>query len=367
MCVLQACNNEIHSVFGITSKAVGVLFSMFYIGYIPSALITGSLSDKKGKIPFIVLGMVFIAISPIIFILSETYIHALLSVLLMGIGGGMVDTNSLGFIGDLFDGRKRTAMLGLTQVVFGIGALLSPFLVGLFLKLNGSYNYAYIFVGLSALIGLIFMIISQRMREEKPVSVSENKMPVRKIFTDTYVYFILLAILLYCGAEFGFGGWVSFYFGSILKQNPTMCANSVSVFWLGITVGSALFAVLLKKYTEYQILTFSLAGTVLGFAMFFSGRILPVLIGDLLIGCFLGPVFPAIVALGSERYRECSGTINSVILTFANIAGIIFPILIGTLTDHVGIKNSMFTVVVLCIVHLGILRFYAKKNQTSDF
>lgn len=360
MCILHACNNEIHRAFSLSSTQVGVLFTMLYFGYIPSALLTGRFADLKGKIPCILAGVFLIIVSPVLFVLSKSYLCAMASVFVMGLGAGAIDTNGLGFIGDLYTGKKRTAMISFTQVIFGVGALMGPYLVGVCLNKYNVYFPAFYFVAVSAVAGFVFMTASFRMKEEKPVAKTEEKAPLGIIFKDRYVYFILLAILLYCGSEFGFSGWVAVYFEKILKTSSALAAQSVSVFWIGITLGSMAFAFALKKISQYKILLLALLGVITGFLIFLVPYLFCAMAGTFMVGFCLGPVFPAIIAYGSNRYRDHSGLINSIILTFANIAGIIFPIVIGLLADHTGIKCAMFTVLVLSLIHIFILKYYSK-------
>ena len=56
LCVSHACNNEINRLFHITNTQMGVLFMMIYVGFIPATLLTGRLSDTKGKLPVVFAG-----------------------------------------------------------------------------------------------------------------------------------------------------------------------------------------------------------------------------------------------------------------------------------------------------------------------
>ncbi|MBQ0104703.1 MAG: MFS transporter, partial [Armatimonadetes bacterium] len=269
LCVSHACNNEINRLFHITNTQMGLLFMMIYVGFIPATLLTGRLSDTKGKLPVVFAGTVFMILGLLLFILTKNFYVGLGAMFLMGLGGGCSETNATGLIGDIYTGAKRTRMLSFVQTSFGLGALAGPLIAGMFLKYTDSYNGAFITISAITFIGFLFVLFSLMNNEEKPVGVNTEKVPWNVILRDKYIWLIVAGLILYCGAELGFSGWIAVYFEKILCLGKSYAVQSVALIWLGIATGSAFFAMLAKKLTPLNILKISLSGVILMFCLFY--------------------------------------------------------------------------------------------------
>ena len=360
-CVCHACNNEINRQFHLNNTQVGILFMLVFLGFIPTSLITGALSDKKGKLPFICLGVVLMAIGSILFITTKNYYVALLSMFLMGAGGGCSEANATCFMGDIFEGTQRIKMMNLVQTFYGLGAFLAPFLAGAFLNYFNSYNLAFVIVCGFCLLSLIFSLISYFQKEEKPVRVEKVKVPWNVILKDCFILWVVGSLVLYCGSEIGFSEWVAVYFEKYLNVTPYTAAQSVSFIWLGIAIGSYLASLVAKKLTPEQIIKISLVCLIVSHFVFRSSNVIVAFVGVFFVGLFLGPIFPTVIALGSSKYKEHSGAVGSILFCCANLGCAFFPALMGYFVDLTSIATAMWFVVILAFVNLG-LYFVKIKN-----
>jgi len=361
LCSNHACNNEITRIFKITYTQMGFLYTSIFIGFIFTTIITGPIVDKRGKLPIILFGMIYAIIGLISFILTKDYHIALISMFLMGACGGCAETHATGFVSDIYEGNERIKWLNFTQSAFGLGAFFGPILVGLSLKITNSYISIYYLISFIAFITMILLIISICKKEEKPLKKPNEKIPWKIIFKDKYIYFVIFALILYCGYEISFSGWMAKYYEDILHLSKGLAASSVSYLWLGIAIGSGLYGLISKKISAINIMIISIISVLLGFIIFFIKIPYISMFGVFFIGLFLGPQFPTILSFANNRHKKYSGVVNSILFTGANIGAIIFPTLMGYIIDISSIYYIFGLIIFICICNLILFSLYKKK------
>jgi MFS family permease len=110
--------------------------------------IAGGLSDRLGRKPVIIAGLLFCIVSlPLIF-RSESFLAFALMSALLGIGVGTVTPVTNALIADLASAKRLGAAMGVFGTVFDFGEAMGPILAGF---LIGSLGYAATFDVLAAL------------------------------------------------------------------------------------------------------------------------------------------------------------------------------------------------------------------------
>lgn len=364
LCVTHACNNEINRAFGISNTLVGILYMMIYLGFIPATLYAGRIADKKGKLPVILTGCILMIVGLFLFPLTTNYYVALFAMLIMGMGGGCAETNSMSFIGDIYTGVKRQQMMNFCQTAFGLGAVAGPLIAGYYINKQMNYTSAFYTIGGLAFIGFIFTLISYLQKKEKPIFEAHKKTPWGDILRDKYVYIILLGIILYCGTELGTSSWIAVYFEKILNSTASISAGIVSLIWLGIAVGSAIFAVLAKHMKEVTMIKVAIIGVIISMLVLLTIKITIIAsISVFLIGCFLGPIFATMIGLASIKYKENSGAVSSILFAGGNLGGALFPTVMGYAVDKTNIVTALYIALILSVINLIV--FLPIKDQES--
>jgi fucose permease len=118
---------------------------------------------------------------------------------------------------------------------------------------------------------------------------------------------------------------------------PASAALIVSGFWLALTLGRALGAMLGLRLTAAQLLTSSRLGMLIGAILLVLGvgdRAISIA-GVLCLGLSCGPVFPTVLAIVTTTARNSAAT-TSIVLAIGNGGGLIIPVLIGVLLARYG-------------------------------
>src|SRR5581483_2929515 len=123
-------------------------------GLIISSLTIGPSSDKKGKKTALVWGLAVIVAGLLGLAAAPNYPLALISLLLLGLGGGMIVTGANALVSDL-EADRRASTLNLLNLFFGLGGMTTPFVAANILKITSAAAICYFLAALTVVTLLI--------------------------------------------------------------------------------------------------------------------------------------------------------------------------------------------------------------------
>lgn len=130
--------------FGAGAATVGLLISAFSIAQLAVAPLWGRLSDRYGRRPAILAGLLITAAAYLLFAFAQSVPTLLLARLVQGIGGGTIGVIQA-YVADVSLPEQRTKSLGWLSAITSLGAVAGPAFGSLMVSLGGQE-----FVGLGA-------------------------------------------------------------------------------------------------------------------------------------------------------------------------------------------------------------------------
>ena len=109
---------------------VGVIISVYSFAQFIFTPILGSLSDRLGRRPILLFGLVMNTIFFTVFGLSGSLMMAILARFLAGAGNGNIAV-ARAYIGDISEPSKVASRMGAIGAAFGLGFMIGPFIGGL--------------------------------------------------------------------------------------------------------------------------------------------------------------------------------------------------------------------------------------------
>jgi DHA1 family bicyclomycin/chloramphenicol resistance-like MFS transporter len=145
--------------FHSTVSMVNLTLVLFFIFFSASILIWGTLSDKYGRRPILLLSTaVYIASSLLCAVAGGVY-HLIVFRVFQAIGGGASVAVSMAVIKDVFDGKERERALALVSIFMIIAPITAPVIGAAMLRIV-SWHGIFLFLsglGVIALAGALFM------------------------------------------------------------------------------------------------------------------------------------------------------------------------------------------------------------------
>ncbi|HSP87568.1 MAG TPA: MFS transporter, partial [Ignavibacteriaceae bacterium] len=153
---------------------IGLLVAVFsFIQFIFNPFF-GSISDRRGRKPIIVICLLLSSLSYFIFSLAGTYLVLFISRIIAGLGGSSISV-AQAYIADITTKENRSKGMGIIGAAFALGFVFGP-LIGGFLSEYGIKVIGYTGASFSFIAFLVTWFVLPESLKEK------SKAPVRSIF-----------------------------------------------------------------------------------------------------------------------------------------------------------------------------------------
>ena len=125
---------------GMTIELIGIVVSLRTLGVIMATAVSGYLSDRFGRKPMIVSGLVLQAVCFYAYTATSLYELLFLIGLVEGFGRGMALTSAMVLLSEVVSPRLRGAALGIYRTFMDIGGFTGPLFFMIVLERLGSHN-----------------------------------------------------------------------------------------------------------------------------------------------------------------------------------------------------------------------------------
>lgn len=169
---------------GASGLYIGLIFGAFSLSRTFLLLYFGSLSDRKGRKPFIVAGLLGYALVSIGFLLAND-INAIIGVrFIQGIASAMIMPVALAYVGDITPAGQEGFTMGLFNMSLFLGLSIGP-LAGGVINDYLSIQAAFVFMGFLALGGFFLsLFLLPPTRSERIASKKKSPASWQQILKD---------------------------------------------------------------------------------------------------------------------------------------------------------------------------------------
>jgi multidrug resistance protein len=159
--------------FGANATVVGVLISAFAVAQLASAPLWGRFSDRYGRRPAILVGLVITAIAYLIFAYAHSVLLLLVSRLVQGLGGGTIGVVQA-YVADASSDADRTKSLGWLSATTSLGAVVGPAFGSAMVAVGGQAAPGLGAAALSALVALFAWRFLREARADRKSGVHQQ-------------------------------------------------------------------------------------------------------------------------------------------------------------------------------------------------
>jgi DHA1 family multidrug resistance protein-like MFS transporter len=328
---------------GAGGQQLGLLIALSALLELLCSPLWGSVSDRVGRKPILLLGLFGYAVSSLLFGLSTELWMLYASRALSGLLSSATSATALATISDSTSDRDRGGGLGMLGAAIGLGMILGP-VAGGWLGVQSLSLPFFVAAGSSA---LALLVAAVWLPESLPADKRQGAGAVRTIDLGALWRALRgpvgVPMLLLFVVSFGLTNFESvfgLYAAQELGYGPERVGTILAVVGLASTLGKALLiGPLTKRWGEPPVIRASLAASALGFVVLLLARSYPGVLAA--TGVFILSktlLRTVIIALASKApcakgERTGQGALMGLSNSFMNLGRIAGPIWAGYLFD----------------------------------
>ncbi|WP_075981611.1 MFS transporter [Bacillus massilinigeriensis] len=340
------------SDYGAPLEMAGLFSMTISIGTIISSLVSGKVLKRfgTGKVAFV--STLMTAIALLGFNFAPSVIWIVICAIPLGLGAGAIDAGLNNYVATHYKAHHMSWL----HCFWGIGATLGPIIMAQYISGESSWRNGYFTIaGIQfALVIVLFLTLPLWKRNESNNSkneIEQSKSEMRNENTQKTkplqirgVKLALISFFFYCAAEATMGLWGSSFLINNKGLSTSVAARWVSLYYAGITIGRLLTGFITLRVSNRIIIRIgqvtALAGTILLFLPLPSSFSL---IGFILIGLGLAPIFPSMLHETPTRFGKVeSQTIMGYQMAVAYTGSTFMPLFLGYLASKITIEIFPF-------------------------
>ncbi len=380
----------------------GIISMIIAAGTIFSSLQSDRLTYKFGTGKVTAASVLTTAVALFGFSVSHSFIALCLWAIPYGLGAGSVDASLNNYVALHYESRHMSWL----HCMWGVGASVGPYIMGLALTNNLSWNGGYRIISIIQIVLSIAIIASLPLWETRNrtkvevITVPENGEPLdgssadaasvsadtaaadsavsgsapdtaaasgplslKQIISIPNAKAIMLMFFCYCALEQTTGLWAASYMNLYKGVSSETAASYASMFFIGITIGRAFSGFITMKLNDDQMIRLGMAIAALGIlVLVLPGAAIVSLIGLIMIGLGCAPIYPSVIHSTPARFGEDrSQAIIGVEMASAYIGTLAMPPIFGFIANNISVSLLPFYLAAILI-----LMFVMHNRLTSN-
>ena len=349
---------DFKSSLQLSDAELGTVLMGLPIGSLVSLPIAGWLLTKYASRWITLMAVVmYVVVIPSLGILSSA-LSLFIGLFFFGMAGDIMNIAMNTQVVSL-EAKMNKIIMSSFHAVFSIGLLAGAFLGGILEKENFTPIEHFSLIAFSNIILIPFSF--RNLLTDKPIQ--DDTKSISSIF-NLGPYLITLSFIAFCGmlCEGAMADWISLYFKEYIPDSPFPITIGFSFFAAAMVLGRFIGDKISLQYGVSNIL-------ILNGILISLGMLLTLLFPYIYLkvaGCFLtgigiSTIVPLIYSQAGNQKEIMPSIAIAGVSTIAYIGFLLGPVLIGYLSDFVGLDKALYLIVVL-----GFLAAFISKTWANS-
>lgn len=348
---------DLNASFGFA----GVLSMVIAGGTIVSSLASGTLIKRIGTGRITLISCCLTAGALLGFSAAPSIIWFILLAIPLGLGGGAIDAALNHYVAENYKAHHMNWL----HCFWGVGATIGPIIMSHYIAEHNSWRSGYSAVSYIQF-GLVIILFATlplwkrvaAIREQgvqEDVSGDENQPgaagSTAKLFQIRGVKQTLIAFLFYCGVEATVGLWGASYLVGARDLTAETAAGWISLYYGGITLGRLITGFITMKIHNRVLIRWGQSIAILGGLMLLLPLPAIYLVGLILIGLGLAPIYPGLIHETPARFgRDNSAKLIGYQMATAYTGITVLPPIFGVIAGQTSIGIFPFIVIAFLVI-----------------
>ncbi len=331
--VLSSVLAPMSKSLALTDTEVGLLTAAIYIGVTCVVFAAGHLSDRYGRWPVLISGVVIFSAFTWLMAFASDFTEAFVFRFISGLGEGIFWPVAMASVANYFKGRKGLA-LGIFYVGFDAGSVAGVSIGGIAFSLTGDWRPAFF---VAPLVGL-FVIGGAIVGMRRLSGAGEGAIGVRlgrdalQLLRRPNVLPIMVFALLATWQSVWQTAYLPYYFFKVMHFTILSSALLTSLVLVAGAFGKIIVGGMSDLVRRSRLLVLSLCAILLSYAVFFSSPVFAIDVAAALsMGFFNGSIFPTLQSLMADSSGGKIGSALGLSTTTQSIATVFSTIVAASL------------------------------------
>ncbi len=337
-----------HQDLGVPTSYAGIVTMIIAGGTIVSSLMSDRLTRRFGTGMVTAVSVAMTAGALIGFSQSTSFWMLLVWAIPYGLGAGAVDAALNNYVALHYSSRHMSWL----HACWGVGAAISPFIMGFALSRGDDWSLGYLIVGIIQIVLTIALFVGIPLwkkvngpagsgpADDQTEDESPSKpLSIKGALEIPGVAMMLTAFFAYCAFEGVTFLWTATYFVDQKGVAPATAATFGSLYLIGITAGRFLSGVIADRAGDRGMIKYGALLMLVGVAFIalpVGGYVLT-LAGLLIAGLGSAPVYPSIIHSTPTNFgAKNSHAIIGIQMASAYAGATFMPPLFGLLASALG-------------------------------
>lgn len=343
-----------HGQLGVSTSYAGIITMIISAGTILSSLMSDRLSRKFGTALVTAVSVLMTAVAMFGFSYSNSFVLLCLWAIPYGLGAGAVDAALNNYVALHYATRHMSWL----HCFWGVGASISPYIMGSALTGGHGWQGGYKFVGIIQIILTFALFISLPLWTKNNVNGSNEgnnvaHLSIKEALKIKGVKYVLITFFGYCALEQTAGLWASSYLVETRGVGIETAARFASLFYIGITVGRLVSGFITEKLGDKNLIRYGIITIIFGIILvglpLESGSL--ALVGLIVVGFGCAPVYPSIIHSTPINFgAENSQVIIGIQMASAYVGSTLMPPLFGLIAGKTTIALYPIYLLIIAIM-----------------
>ncbi|MBN2240462.1 MAG: MFS transporter [Dehalococcoidales bacterium] len=228
---------EIADELGLNVTQLGTIWGMGNLAGIFVSLIGGILGDRFSSKWILTIACILVGVTGALRGLSSDFLFLSITMFVNGVIRLVIPVTITRTVGLWFKGRNLGMGQGISAMGMGLGLSLGPMLSATWVSpmVDGWRNVLFIYGGLSAFIGILWLIFGKEPPVDEDLSKPEQREPLLKTLSRLVrikaLWFVGLTFTLRMGSMMGMTGYLPYYLEESMGWSKVLAGGSLSAFY----------------------------------------------------------------------------------------------------------------------------------------
>lgn len=371
--VMPFIKNEYH----FSAFDMGVMSSLFAFVQFVASPIVGRISDKAGRKPMLVWGLLVFSLAEFVFALASQLWLFDLSRAVDGLSAAMFVPTSMALAADLTSVKDRAKVIGWLSAAFSGGLILGPGLGGILANIN--YKFPFWVAGILGLVSTVVALVMLPRDDDERFKSSTNNpenellqggwSQVKQLLTPLMVTLFVMIFVMAFGLA-GFESIYSLYVNEVHNFDLQAIALVLTLNGIiSLVLQVFLFDRMVQWWGEVRLIRYcffaSAAGTVF---VIYDHSHWQLIVATLVVFEAFDMLRPVITTLLTKLGSDNQGLLNGVNMSLTSVGNIIGPLISGALLD-VNYQYPYWIVIAFLLVSFAItfeLQYMRRKKLEEE-